>query len=101
MCISKCRTWRHYLCQTTTRFCKGDIYTDHCYVLDKAIYGLKQATRFLKQSNLKQGLVDPTVFWNKEGEQLMIVQIYADDIIFRSTIPKLTNEFQKLMKTKF
>ncbi|CAH1413683.1 unnamed protein product [Lactuca virosa] len=50
-------------------------YPDHCYVLDKAVYGLEQAprawyetlTRFLKMSKFKQGSVDPTVFRKKEG----------------------------------
>ena len=31
----------------------------------------------------------------------MIIQIYVDDIIFGSTNPNLTSEFQKLMETKF
>ena len=31
----------------------------------------------------------------------MIVQIYVDDIIFGSTNPSSTAEFQKLMETKF
>ena len=84
-------------------------YPDHCYVLDKDFYGLKQAprawyetlTRFLKMSKFKQGSVDPTFFRKKEGEHLMIVQIYVDDIIFGSTNPSLTDEFRKLMETKF
>ncbi|KAL4590865.1 hypothetical protein LXL04_003810 [Taraxacum kok-saghyz] len=81
----------------------------HCYILDKAVYGLKQAprawyetlTKFLKQSNFKQGAVDPTLFRKKVGDHLMMVQIYVDDIIFGSTDPKLTVEFKTLMETKF
>lgn len=65
-------------------------YPDHCYILDKAVYGLKEAprawyetlTRFLKMSKFKHGLVDPTFFRKREGNHLMIVQIYVDDIIF-------------------
>ena len=49
----------------------------------------------------KQGSVDPTFFRKKEGNHLMIVQIYVDDIIFSSTNPSLTAEFRKLMETKF
>ncbi|KAI3510703.1 hypothetical protein L1887_17836 [Cichorium endivia] len=49
-------------------------HPDHCYVLDKAVYGLKEAprawyetfTRFLKQSKFKQGSVDPTFFRERE-----------------------------------
>ena len=84
-------------------------YPNHCYILDKAVYGLKQAprawyetlTKFLKMSKFKQGSVDPTFFRKKEGNHLMIVQIYVDDIIFGSTNPSLTAEFRKLMETKF
>nr|KAJ0216304.1 hypothetical protein LSAT_V11C300142670 [Lactuca sativa] len=74
-----------------------------------AVYGLKQAprawyetlTKFLKMSKFKQGSVDPTFFRKKEGNHLMIVQIYVNDIIFGSTNPSLTAEFRKLMETKF
>ncbi|KAL7603279.1 uncharacterized mitochondrial protein AtMg00810-like [Lactuca sativa] len=40
-------------------------------------------------------------FEKKEGNHLMIVHIYVDDIIFGSTNPSLTVEFRKLMETKF
>jgi len=84
-------------------------YPDHCYVLDKAVYGLKQAprawyetlTKFVKQSKFKQGSVDSTFFRKKEGNHLMIVQIYVDDIIFGSTHLTLTDQFRTLMETKF
>ena len=83
-------------------------YPNHCYILDKAVYGLKQAprawyetlTKFLKQSNFKQGVVDPTLFLRKVKGHLMVVQIYVDDIIFGSTDPSLSLEFENLMKNK-
>ena len=76
-------------------------YPNHCYLLDKAMHSLKQAPRaryetlicFLKQSKFKQGSVDPTFFRKKDGDHLMIVQIYVDDIIFGSSNPKLIAEF--------
>ena len=84
-------------------------FPNHCYILNKAVYGLKQAprawyetlTKFLKQSGFKQGNVDPTLFRRKVGSDLMLVQIYVDDIIFGSTDPKLTLEFKSMMETKF
>ena len=62
---------------------------DHCYVLDKVVYGLKQAppgwyatlTYFLKSLKFKQGFVDPTRFRKKVGNHLMLVTIYVDDIM--------------------
>ncbi|KAI3499752.1 hypothetical protein L1887_35561 [Cichorium endivia] len=88
---------------------ESKIHPNHCYVLDKAVYGLKQAprawyetlTKFLKESNFKQGSVDPTLFRKKVGTHLMLVQIYVDDIIFGSTDPNLSKDFEKLMKSKF
>ena len=73
------------------------------------MYGLKQAprawyetlTKFLKLSKFKQGAVDPTLFRKKVGDDLMLVQIYVDDIIFGSTNPTLTDEFRTLMESKF
>lgn len=64
-------------------------YPNHCYILDKVVYGLKQALRawyetptcFLKQSKFKQGSVNPTFFRKKFGDYLMVLQIYVDDII--------------------
>ena len=51
-------------------------FPDHCYILDKVVYGLKQApcawyetlTRFLKQSDFKLGVVDPILFSKKVEE---------------------------------
>lgn len=79
----------------------NEMYFDHYYILDKDVYGFKQApyawhetlTYFLKQSKFKQGLVDPTFFHKKVCDHLMIDQIYVDDIILGSTDPNLTVEF--------
>ncbi|GJU75237.1 retrovirus-related pol polyprotein from transposon TNT 1-94 [Tanacetum coccineum] len=36
-----------------------------------------------------------------QGEDILLVQIYVDDIIFGSTNPKLSKRFEKLMHNKF
>ncbi|GJW71213.1 retrovirus-related pol polyprotein from transposon TNT 1-94 [Tanacetum coccineum] len=46
-------------------------------------------------------VVDPTLFTQKTGNDLLLVQIYVDDIIFASTNTALCNEFANLMTTKF
>ncbi|GJU49519.1 retrovirus-related pol polyprotein from transposon TNT 1-94 [Tanacetum coccineum] len=48
-----------------------------------------------------QGSIDPTLFITKHGEDILLVQIYVDDIIFGSTNPKLSKRFGKLMHSKF
>ncbi|XP_052619848.1 uncharacterized mitochondrial protein AtMg00810-like [Lactuca sativa] len=87
----------------------NDKFLDHCYILDKAVYGLKQAphawyvtlTNFLKLSKFKQGSVDPNLFRKKVGDHLMLLQIYVDDIIFGSNDPSLSREFVNMMKSQF
>ncbi|GKA31444.1 retrovirus-related pol polyprotein from transposon TNT 1-94 [Tanacetum coccineum] len=81
----------------------------HVYKLKKALYGLKQAPRawydmlssFLISQHFSKCSVDPTLFTRKAGNDLLMVQIYVDDIIFASTNIALCNEFANLMTTKF
>ncbi|GJX01459.1 retrovirus-related pol polyprotein from transposon TNT 1-94, partial [Tanacetum coccineum] len=44
---------------------------------------------------------DPTLFTWQAGNDLLLVQIYVDDIIFVSTNTAMCNEFANLMTTKF
>ncbi|GJR84889.1 retrovirus-related pol polyprotein from transposon TNT 1-94 [Tanacetum coccineum] len=79
------------------------------YYLKKELYGLKQAPRawydelsnFLVSKGFSKGSIDPTLFITKKGEDIFLVQIYVDDIIFGSTNPKLSKRFEKLMHSKF
>ncbi|GJX48256.1 retrovirus-related pol polyprotein from transposon TNT 1-94 [Tanacetum coccineum] len=81
----------------------------HVYKLKKALYGLKQAPRawydmlssFLISQHFFKGAVDPTLLTRKARNDLLLVQIYVDDIIFASTNTALCNEFANLMTTKF
>ncbi|GJX89975.1 retrovirus-related pol polyprotein from transposon TNT 1-94 [Tanacetum coccineum] len=84
-------------------------HPDKVYRLKKALYGLKQAPRawydelsnFLVSNRFSKGSIDPTLFITKHGEDILLVQIYVDDIIFGSTNPKLSKRFGKLMHSKF
>nr|GEV11460.1 hypothetical protein [Tanacetum cinerariifolium] len=55
---------------------------NHVYKLKKALYGLKQAPRT----------------WN--GNDLLLVQIYVDDIIFAASTPELCDLFANLMSSR-
>ncbi|GJZ99834.1 retrovirus-related pol polyprotein from transposon TNT 1-94 [Tanacetum coccineum] len=48
-----------------------------------------------------KGTVDPTLFIRRQGKDILLVQIYVDDIIFASTTPDLCDQFSKLMCLKF
>ncbi|GJV50966.1 retrovirus-related pol polyprotein from transposon TNT 1-94 [Tanacetum coccineum] len=77
--------------------------------LKKALNGLKQAPRawydllskFLLNQKFVKGVVDPTLFTRKEGNDLILIQIYVDDIIFASTNPIFCDKFAKLMSKRF
>nr|GEZ15868.1 retrovirus-related Pol polyprotein from transposon TNT 1-94 [Tanacetum cinerariifolium] len=84
-------------------------HPDKVYHLKKALYGLKQAPRawydelstFLVSKGFSKGSIDPTLFITKHKEDILLVKIYVDDIIFGSTNPKLSKQFEKLMHSKF
>ncbi|GJW76523.1 retrovirus-related pol polyprotein from transposon TNT 1-94 [Tanacetum coccineum] len=84
-------------------------FSNHVYRLKKALYGLKQAPRawydklssFLIKHHFTKGIVDPTLFTRRHGDDILLVQIYVDDIIFGSTKPVFAKRFEKLMKDNF
>ncbi|GJW01507.1 retrovirus-related pol polyprotein from transposon TNT 1-94 [Tanacetum coccineum] len=65
----------------------------HVYKLKKALYGLKQAPRawynmlssFLISQQFSKCAVDPTLFTWHARNDILLLQIYVDDIIFAST----------------
>nr|GEY61503.1 retrovirus-related Pol polyprotein from transposon TNT 1-94 [Tanacetum cinerariifolium] len=81
----------------------------HVYHLKKDLYGLKQApwtwydtlSRFLLNNNFSKGAVGLTLFTQKTGKHILLVQIYVDDIIFASTDPKACDIFSNEMSSKF
>ena len=48
-----------------------------------------------------RGKVDQTLFIKKEDGELIVAQVYVDDIIFGSTKDELAHDFSKLMQAKF
>nr|GEY94031.1 hypothetical protein [Tanacetum cinerariifolium] len=84
-------------------------YPSHVYKLKKALYGLKQASRawydelstFLLQNGFSKGTIDPTLFTRCFDDDILVVQVYVDDIIFGSTDPRYATLFSDLMKSRF
>nr|GFA71975.1 copia protein [Tanacetum cinerariifolium] len=70
---------------------------NHMYKLKKALYGLKQApctwydmlSSFLLSQDFSKGSVDPTLFIRRNGNDLLLIQIYLDDIIFAASTLEL------------
>ena len=81
----------------------------HVLYLKKALYGLKQAprawydrlTQYLVSCRFTRGQANQTLFIKKENGELIVAQVYVDDIIFRSTKNELAYNFSKLMQAEF
>ena len=65
-------------------------HADYVFKLEKALYGLKQAPRawyerlstFLISNGFMKGKIDTTLFTKHVDNDILIMQIYVDDIIF-------------------
>ncbi|GJV95294.1 putative ribonuclease H-like domain-containing protein [Tanacetum coccineum] len=79
------------------------------YKIIKALYGLHQAYRawyatlstFLLKSGYRRGTIDKTLFIKKDKNDIMLVQVYVDDIIFGSTKRSWFDELEALIKSRF
>ncbi|GJR77975.1 putative ribonuclease H-like domain-containing protein [Tanacetum coccineum] len=79
------------------------------YKVIKALYGLHQAPRawyetlssFLLENSFRRGTIDKTLFIKKNKSDIMLVQVYVDDIIFGSTKQSMCTEFEDCMHKRF
>ncbi|GJV36287.1 putative ribonuclease H-like domain-containing protein [Tanacetum coccineum] len=84
-------------------------YPKKVYKVVKALYGLHQAPRawyatlstFLLKNGYRRGTLDKTLFIKKDKNDIMLVQVYVDDIIFGSTNRSWCDEFEALTKSRF
>ncbi|GJT52194.1 retrovirus-related pol polyprotein from transposon TNT 1-94 [Tanacetum coccineum] len=89
---------------------EGFVYQDnptYVYKLKKALYRLMQTLHkwydmllsFLLSQKFSKGAVDSTLFTRKERKDILMVQIYVDDIIFASIDPCLCDIFADIMSS--
>ncbi|GJU22032.1 putative ribonuclease H-like domain-containing protein [Tanacetum coccineum] len=84
-------------------------YPKKVYKVVKALYGLHQAPRawyatlstFLLKNGYRRGTICKTLFIKKDKHDIVLVQVYVDDIIFGSTKKSWCDDFEALMKSKF
>jgi hypothetical protein len=77
--------------------------------LKKALYGLKQAHRtwysrldkYLQQAGFRKGGVDNNLYINVSQGNILLIEVYVDDIIFGSDDERLSQKFAKEMKNEF
>nr|GEV24051.1 hypothetical protein [Tanacetum cinerariifolium] len=56
---------------------------------------------YLLENGFQRGKIDHTLFIKRQKGDILLVQIYVDDIVFGSTNKDLCKAFKKLMKDKF
>ncbi|GJU29212.1 putative ribonuclease H-like domain-containing protein [Tanacetum coccineum] len=84
-------------------------FLERVYKVEKALYGLHQAPRawyetlstYLLDNCFQRGKINKTLFIKRHKGDILLVQVYVDDIIFGSTKKELCIAFEKLMHEKF
>nr|GEZ05651.1 retrovirus-related Pol polyprotein from transposon TNT 1-94 [Tanacetum cinerariifolium] len=84
-------------------------FLDKVYKVEKVLYGLHQAPRawyetlstYLLDNKVHRGKIDKTLFIKRHKDDILLVQVYVDDIIFGSTKKELCNAFKKMIHKKF
>ncbi|GKE65965.1 putative ribonuclease H-like domain-containing protein, partial [Tanacetum coccineum] len=56
---------------------------------------------YLLENRFRRGTIDKTLLINKDKGDILLMQVYVDDIIFGSTKKSLCTEFESLMHKKF
>jgi hypothetical protein len=88
---------------------ESEKYPHRVYKLKKSLYGLKQAPRawygrlrgFLFERGFEMGKVDQTLFLLRQGRDILIVQVYVDDIVFGGSSNSLIARFAENMSREF
>ncbi|GKC52472.1 retrovirus-related pol polyprotein from transposon TNT 1-94 [Tanacetum coccineum] len=96
-----------YVCQPP-RFEDPD-FPDKVYKVEKVLYGLHQAPKawyetlstYLLDNGFQRGKIDKTLFIRRDKGDILLIQVYVDDIIFGSTKKSLCTEFEKMMHKRF
>ncbi|GKA28215.1 putative ribonuclease H-like domain-containing protein [Tanacetum coccineum] len=84
-------------------------FPNRVYKVEKALYGLHQPPKswyetlstYLLDNRFQRGKINKTLFIKRDKGDILLVQVYVDDIIFGSTKRLLCKEFEKMMHKKF
>ncbi|GJV61441.1 retrovirus-related pol polyprotein from transposon TNT 1-94 [Tanacetum coccineum] len=107
--VARLKAIRIFLAFATYKNFISSEFPNHVCKLDKALYGLKQTPRawyetlstYLTEHKFVRGKIDNTLFVYKTQTNVILVQIYVDDIIFESIGTKLCKQFAKLMTQRY
>ncbi|GKC21301.1 reverse transcriptase domain-containing protein, partial [Tanacetum coccineum] len=84
-------------------------FPNKVYKVEKALYALHQDPRawyetlstYLLAHEFRRGTIDKTLFIRKDKDDILLVQVYVDDIIFGFTKKSLCTEFKQMMHKRF
>ncbi|GJZ06267.1 putative ribonuclease H-like domain-containing protein [Tanacetum coccineum] len=84
-------------------------FLEKVYKVEKASYGLHQAPRawyetlstYLLDNGFYRGQIDKTLFIKRVKDDILLVQVYVDDIIFGSTKKSLCTDFEQIIHKRF
>ncbi|GKF09729.1 putative ribonuclease H-like domain-containing protein, partial [Tanacetum coccineum] len=78
-------------------------FPDRVYKVEKALYGVHQApsawyetlSTYLLDNGFQRGQIDKSLFIKRVKSDILLFQVYVDNIIFGSTKKELSTEFKK------
>nr|GEX70273.1 hypothetical protein [Tanacetum cinerariifolium] len=84
-------------------------FLDRVYKVEKALYGLHQVPRawyetlstYLLDNGFQSRKINKILFIKRNKDDILMIQVYVDDIIFGSAKKDLCNAFERLMHEKF
>ncbi|GKA87814.1 putative ribonuclease H-like domain-containing protein [Tanacetum coccineum] len=96
-----------YVCQPPSF--EDPMFPDKVYKVEKALYGLHQASKawyetlstYLLENGYRRGTIDKTLFIKNDRGDILLVQVYVDDIMFGFTKKSLCVEFEHMMHKRF
>jgi hypothetical protein len=82
---------------------------DYVCKLKKALYGLKQAPRawysrldkYMQEAGFKKGSAESNLYIKVSKGNILLIEVYVDDIIFGSDDDRLSQKFAKDMQNEF
>ncbi|GJU02272.1 putative ribonuclease H-like domain-containing protein [Tanacetum coccineum] len=84
-------------------------FLEKVYKVEKALYGLHQAPKawyetlstYLLDKGFYRGQIDKTLFIKRVKGDILLVQVYVDNIIFGSSKKSLCTDFKQIMHKRF
>ncbi|GJW15659.1 putative ribonuclease H-like domain-containing protein [Tanacetum coccineum] len=97
------------VCLKSLQFRRSMLIQNKVTELSRHFMAMHQAPRawyerlstFLLKHGYRRGAIDKTLFIKKDRRDIMLVQVYVDDIIFGSTKSSMVKDFEDLMQKEF